>query len=419
MNLRTFSLKALLLFFVSVFFLVSCKKEPAVAPCLMFDGKANCSIAKLVDSIKLSSNLPDITITGIVVSTDENGAFYKQLVIQDATGGIQIKVANNSLNTRYKIGQRVFVKCKGLTLGTYYSNPMLGIGDSTSVDAIPASKECTYIYRHDMPVGEPAPFVITANTSESELMAHLNMLVEIPDCRFANSDVGQTFVDPQGATPYTSRTVEFGNSSTFAVNTSKYVANSIGQATVPSGTGTLRGVLTLYKASYGKGTFQIVLRSIKDVKFTWYADYYVLNEHLSEPNYGWTFVNNGDAWQTKNNNFLMEATETNTDSWCVSPALNLSGNSAAAVAFDKFYVAYNNDVCQLYYTTSSFDGNSISASDWTRVEGPAYQTGGSYNNYELSIPVSAKHIAFRFKGNNADAKKACLQNIVVKTEKRN
>lgn len=418
MKLRIFSLKALSLFFVSVFFMVSCQKEPAVAPCLMFDGKATCSIATLVDSIMLSSNLPDIVITGVVVSTDKNGAFYKQLVIQDETGGIQIKVANNSLNTRYKIGQRVFVKCKGLALGTYYSNPMLGIGDSTNVEAIPASKECTYIYRHDMPTSEPKPFIITSNTGESELISHLNMLVEIPNCHFATSDVGSTFVDPNGATPYTSRAVECGNQSTLAVNTSKYVDASIGQTTVPSGTGTLRGVLTLYKGSYGKGTYQIVLRSIKDVGFTWYSDNYILNEHLSEPNYGWTFVNNGAAWQTKNNNFLLEATDENTDSWCVSPALDLSGNTSAAVAFDKFYVTYVNDVCDLYYTTSSF-GGSINASNWTKVEAPAYQTGGSYNNYELTIPVSAKHIAFRFKGNSGDAKKACLQNIVVKTEKRN
>ena len=39
----------------------------------------------------------DIVIAGRVISTDKPGNFYNQIYIQDATGGIEIKLGKNSL----------------------------------------------------------------------------------------------------------------------------------------------------------------------------------------------------------------------------------------------------------------------------------------------------------------------------------
>lgn len=67
----------------------------------------------------------DIVIAGRVVSSDKTGNFYKQIFIQDQTGGIEVKIGKYSLHNEYKPGQMVYVKCGpgdrtgGLTLASY------------------------------------------------------------------------------------------------------------------------------------------------------------------------------------------------------------------------------------------------------------------------------------------------------------
>ena len=83
--------------------------------------EANTTIAELA---KLYKGYPwqidqDIVIAGKVSTTDQPGNFYKSFYIQDATGGMEIKVGRNGLYNEYKPGQTVYVNCQGLTLGMY------------------------------------------------------------------------------------------------------------------------------------------------------------------------------------------------------------------------------------------------------------------------------------------------------------
>ena len=61
----------------------------------------------------------DIVIAGVVNTSDQPGNHYKSLYIQDATCGMEIKLGRNGLYNEYKLGQTIYVKCKGLTLGMY------------------------------------------------------------------------------------------------------------------------------------------------------------------------------------------------------------------------------------------------------------------------------------------------------------
>lgn len=73
----------------------------------------------------------DIVIGGQVVSEDRSGNIYKSLYIQDATSGIELKLGKNALYNDYKLGQWVYVKCSGLTLGAYNGMKQLGYADPT------------------------------------------------------------------------------------------------------------------------------------------------------------------------------------------------------------------------------------------------------------------------------------------------
>ena len=73
----------------------------------------------------------NIWIKGQVISSDQNGNVYRELYIQDETGGIDVKIGKSSLYSDYKLGQWVYVRCASLTLGSYSGMPQLGLDDPT------------------------------------------------------------------------------------------------------------------------------------------------------------------------------------------------------------------------------------------------------------------------------------------------
>lgn len=69
----------------------------------------------------------NVWIEGQVTTSDQSGNIYSELYIQDATGAIDVKFGKGSLYSEYKIGQRLYIKCDGLTLGAYNGMPQLGM----------------------------------------------------------------------------------------------------------------------------------------------------------------------------------------------------------------------------------------------------------------------------------------------------
>lgn len=73
----------------------------------------------------------NVVIGGQVVSEDKSGNVYKSLYIQDDSGAIELKLGKSGLYNDYKLGQWVYVKCSGLTLGKYNGMLQLGFADPT------------------------------------------------------------------------------------------------------------------------------------------------------------------------------------------------------------------------------------------------------------------------------------------------
>lgn len=67
-----------------------------------------------------------LVIGGKVNSTDEFGNFYRSFYIQDATGGIEVKIGKTTLYNEYKEGQTIYVKARHLFLGAYGGMVQLG-----------------------------------------------------------------------------------------------------------------------------------------------------------------------------------------------------------------------------------------------------------------------------------------------------
>lgn len=60
-----------------------------------------------------------IVIRGEVVSSDESGNVYRELYLQDKTGGIDFKIGRSSSYDDYKPGQILYIDCSDLYVGEY------------------------------------------------------------------------------------------------------------------------------------------------------------------------------------------------------------------------------------------------------------------------------------------------------------
>ncbi|MBR1705194.1 MAG: hypothetical protein IJ721_00190 [Bacteroidales bacterium] len=138
-------MKKTLILFGAAFALVSCQSlkeewqpvftlsydEPAAFVPVDMDGQVNTTIAQLKalytqhgKPVQLEGN---IVIKGQVTTSDENGNVYRELYLQDETGAIDLKLGKSSSYDDYKVGQILYVKCGGLTLGEYgYSSSSYG-----------------------------------------------------------------------------------------------------------------------------------------------------------------------------------------------------------------------------------------------------------------------------------------------------
>ena len=74
----------------------------------------------------------DVELRVVVTANDAYGAFRNTLVVQDATGGIEVKVGGRDLFTVFPVGQSVRIRCQGLVLGDYGGVVSLGAASDDS-----------------------------------------------------------------------------------------------------------------------------------------------------------------------------------------------------------------------------------------------------------------------------------------------
>jgi hypothetical protein len=186
----------------------------------------------------------DVTFEGLVVSDDAEGNFFKQLVIQDATGGIEMRIEMTDLNNIYPVGRKVYVKAKGLYLGDYNGLVQLGAGVGTDNSGnpelirIPESILDQYIV--------PATYgnVVTPKTLTIDQLSltDVSTLVKFDAVQFISADAGQTYADAE-LQQTLNREIEDCAKHRLIVRTSGYA--SFAGDTTPVGGGELVGVLSV------------------------------------------------------------------------------------------------------------------------------------------------------------------------------
>ncbi|MCA1965332.1 MAG: DUF5689 domain-containing protein [Flavobacterium sp.] len=205
-------------------------------------------------------------IEAYVTSSDEGGNFYKSIsfVSVDGAKGFTMPIDDYNLYTRYEPGRKVTINMKDRYYNFDNQISSLEIGSlfEGSVGRISGIEYKDAILRSCDKVDEET---LVQHISLSDINdTYLHKLVEFDEVQFANASLGHTYHDEAlsyvGATATNHSVIDAaGNSIT--VRNSAFATFATEE--IPSENGKIRGVLTKYN-----GTFQLMLRTLNDVKLT-------------------------------------------------------------------------------------------------------------------------------------------------------
>lgn len=205
-------------------------------------------LKSLCDGRSSAAVTQDITIRGFITGNDLYGEFDRTLVVEDASGGIQIAAGRSSLADDYPFGAIATVRCNGLTLCNYGGKIELGsaAGDY-GAEAIPQEELPRHI-RITLPE-EGEKHRASPLTFGEVGPQHIDTRVRFDGVRFA--DAGKTWcdTDPEtGHTVATERTILDAGGNQFTVRSA--AACVYAKEPVPSGTGSLYGIIDYFAGKY-------------------------------------------------------------------------------------------------------------------------------------------------------------------------
>lgn len=200
----------------------------------------------------------DDVIEGIVVANDSSGNFYKEVIIQDATGGIDVKLELFNLYTSFPIGRQVFIKLKGLYLGDYNNNIQLGgSADSEgSINEIASDLIDEYVIK-----GSYDNTITPAIVSVTELNdSYQNTLIQLENFEFQSADLSKTYAIGGSSPQSVNFTLKNCSGQSIVLRNSGYA--DFANFTVPGGNGTITAIYSVFGS-----TKQLYIRDTNDIKF--------------------------------------------------------------------------------------------------------------------------------------------------------
>lgn len=228
-----------------------------------------------------------IQIKGVVTGNDAEGNIYNEIALQDETGGILVCIAQGGLCGQMQVGQEILIDLGGLYIGTYRSQPQIGVPYTSTSASGAKSTYPSRIARAEWQtrfklIGKPDATKLVAKEfdyeslkgNETELYKYAGCLVKATGVGFAKAD-GKTTYAPKSEGASTGYGVmrAFKNMTTgkdyttneFGVRTSCY--SDFAAEKLPEGKLTVTGILTCYKSQKKyKATAQILMRQQSDVQ---------------------------------------------------------------------------------------------------------------------------------------------------------
>lgn len=211
-------------------------------------------------------------IEGYVSSTDESGNIYKYLYIQDSpsnpTQGLVVSADAVSMYAKYPQGYKVYIKLKGLAMGTYGGIKQLGYYGLNQTDnviefgRIPEKMVFSSIVRScsEKATIVPKELTITQIRNATDQNQYIGCLIKIPNAEF-DAKVLCSIYAPSGFTVDRAlNDATYTNPATANVVVRNSGFASFANQKLPSGKGDFIGILSKYNSSY-----QLFINKVTDL----------------------------------------------------------------------------------------------------------------------------------------------------------
>lgn len=201
----------------------------------------------------------DWIIEAVVIADDRSGNFYRTIVVQDETGGIDLRINATELYNDYPVGRKIYLKPKGLWLGDYNGQYQLGGGTTIDANGNEVLAFIEPVLLDDYIVKGPRNQPVTPRKRKiTELTsADLSTLIQLDSVQFTADDAGQPYADAINRLSV-NRLVEDCDGNAIILRTSGY-ADFAAEPT-PQGNGSLTAVFSIYRDD-----LQLYIRDLDDV----------------------------------------------------------------------------------------------------------------------------------------------------------
>lgn len=375
------------------------------------------------DGIVFFDQTESVVVEGYVVSSDEQGNFFKTVSIQDKlvdpTIGVQVEMDITNLFRKFPIGHKIQIKLNGIYAGfdrgiikigeTYLSGSETRVGRMSALK-VPEHVQVTCDFDAVTPVEFNSIGAALAN-------GKLNTLIKINNVQFVQTGVPYSQSDAT-----TDRSIIDANGTTLVVRNSNFA--TFAGTTMPEGSGSITVVLSQYNA-----LFQSYIRDTNDVVFDQprfevsdgagpvggesasydacltegFESYTV--DASSFPSYI-NFAYNGNRyWQIKSfdgNKYIQMSAFNSTNavntSYFIVPVDFSSADSFSFKTKDGFN---NGAALKVYYTTNYAIGGTFSPSSLVDITSSFTISSGNVNGYGNNFINSGDYSLTSLSGNGA------------------
>lgn len=378
---------------------------------------------------------------GFVISSDEGGNFFKEMVIQDnfenPTVGLKILIDVNPTFVRYEVGRKVYVKLNGLTVGIRNGVLALGSLDGNRVGRIAASFEEKTIIR-SAEVQTIVPLVMEINQFSN---SKTNLFIQLEDAQFNRADVlttpVKTFASESGDQFDGERPIEScASGASVILKTSTFA--DFKALRLPANRGSINAVLT--KNFFGDA-FNLVVSTPETINFNieercdpdffecttpsgggavFYQDDFQPYANIAAAEAaGWTNVNvSGGSTRFTIGSFSgvkyaqvsgFNAGTSEINVWLVSPPINMDNTTGEELRFDV-QANFDNGTILTAYVSTDFTGDPTTAT-WNLLDAniPTGPSGGFASSFTTVGPINVScvdgtmHVGFFYQGSDPDA----------------
>ncbi len=387
---------------------VACKKEydnpPVdylpVGTVLTIDSLRNLQAAQ--GSFKFDT---DASVYGVVTMDENDGNIYKNVYLQDATGGINVRLVTGG--GVYE-GDSVRIALRDVYLSKYSGILQL---DSCNAD----------INIIKLSAGNSFPsavVTIDAITTDME-----SQLIHLDNVQFVEWELSETYADAVNDES-ADRTLEDSDGNVITVRTSGYA--SFAGESLASGSGSIACIVSHYN-----GTIQLYIRNYDDIlldnpRFTGLMMHKNFDDE-SLTSDGWSVeqVTGSLTWETSTaggapdpyasiSNY--DGANIATESWLISPSLDLTGSASPLLSFENA-MNYTGAPLEILISTD-YTGGDPSTGTWAALS--ATLSAGSWvwvnsGDIDLSSYIGSNvHIAFKYTGSDTDGSTWEIDDVMIK-----